>query len=132
VPLVEQLRADPSRLGLSSSVSGFLVKQAFGIWQAAPPAGGFRHEDVTVEVAERTEEVTVVDTTGSAVGGTIASATVDVVDGRPARAVALVDLPDGTRTIAGSVEDELAAALVAADPIGWPVHVAADGTFTTA
>lgn len=131
VPLVEQLRQDPSRPGLSSSVSGFLVKQAFGIWQAAPPIAGFRHEDVTVEVAERTDEVAVVDTTGSTVTGTIATATVDVVDGEPFRAVALVDLPDGTRTIAGSIDGDLAAALVAADPIGWPVHVAADGTVTT-
>lgn len=131
VPLVEQLRADPSRPGLSSSVSGFLVKQAFSVWQASPPGGGFRHEDVTATVAERTEEVAVVDTTGTAVTGAIATATVDVVDGEPARAVALVDLPDGTRTIAGSTDGELAALLVAADPIGWPVRVAADGTFTT-
>lgn len=132
VPLVEQLREDPSRPGLSSSVSGFLVKQAFSVWQAGPPSGAFRHEDVTVGVAERAEEVVVVDTTGSSADGSIASATVDHVDGRPARAVALVDLPDGTRTIAGSVDGELAAALVAADPIGWPVHVGADGTFTAA
>ena len=121
----------PRPPGLSSSVSGFLVKQAFSIWQAAPPAGGFRHEDVTAAATERfvaDQVVDVVDTTGTAVTGTVVTATVDHTDGDPARGVALVDLPDGTRTIAVTFDANAATALVDADPIGWPVAVSADGT----
>ena len=131
VPLVEQLRADPTRPGLSSSVSGFLVKQAFSIWQAAPPTEGFRHEDVTAAATERFEVDQVVDvvaTTGTTVTGTVVTATVDHTDGVPTRGVALVDLPDGARTIAVTFDAPAAQALVDADPIGWPVAVTADGT----
>lgn len=135
VPLVEQLREDPGRPGLSSSVSGFLVKQAFGIWQASPPADPYRHEDVTVVVAELANEVEVVDTTagaGSIVAGTVATATVDIADGEPARTVALIDLPDGTRTIANATDPSIGHAFVDTDPIGRPVAIGPDGTFVPA
>ncbi len=129
VPLVELLRADPSRPGLSSSISGFLVKQAFSVWQAAPPHHRFRHDDVTSTVAASTDEVRVVDTTGRSTGGLVATATVDVVDARPSRAVALVDLADGTRTIAESTDPDVAAALIDEDPIGRRVLIAGDSSF---
>jgi acetyl-CoA C-acetyltransferase len=134
VPLVEQLREDPSRPGLSSSVSGFLVKQALSVWQAAPPTGPYRHEDVTVAVAQVAADVEVVDTTiaGSLVTGVVATATVDIADGEPARAVALVDLPDGTRTIANSFDPDVGRAFMAADPIGRPVAIGPDATFVPA
>lgn len=138
VPLVEQLREDPTRPGLSSSVSGFLVKQAFSIWQAAPPASPFRHEDVTVATAEVAEDVAVVDTTVTASvtravkAGIVVSATVDIVDGAPARAVALVDLSDGTRTIVTSTDPTVGEAFVSADPIGRPVAIGPDATFVPA
>jgi acetyl-CoA C-acetyltransferase len=134
VPLIEQLREDPSRPGLSSSVSGFLVKQAFSVWQAAPPTDAYRHEDVTVAVAEVADEVEVVDTTvaGALVTGTVATATVDIADGQPSRAVALVDLPDGTRTIANTVDPAIGLAFMAADPIGLAVAIGPDGTFVAA
>jgi acetyl-CoA C-acetyltransferase len=132
VPLVEQLREDPTRSGLSSSVSGFLVKQAFSIWQAAPPADPFRHEDVTVVVAELADEVEVVDTTGLLLTGTVVTATVDIADGEPARTVALVDLVDGTRTIATALDAEVGQAYVDSDPIGRTVAIGPDGTFVPA
>ena len=138
VPLVEQLREDPTRPGLSSSVSGFLVKQAFSIWQAAPPAERFRHEDVTMAVAQVADEIEVVDTTitasttGALVTGVVATATVDVTDGEPARTVALVDLADGTRTIATTTDPDVGGAFIATDPIGRPVAIGPDGTFVPA
>ncbi len=37
VALTDLLRADPSAIGLSTSVSGMLTKQGLGLWSATPP-----------------------------------------------------------------------------------------------
>jgi acetyl-CoA C-acetyltransferase len=124
VELVRRLRAEPGSFGLSTSVSGFLVKQGFSIWSTEPPERGVREEDVSDQVAAATATVPVVAEGGP---GTIASYTVDGAPAAPERAVALVDLPGGRRTIAVSTDADLARELLAADPIGTSVRVDADG-----
>jgi len=105
--MVPMLRADPPAVGLSSSVSGFLVKQGFGLWSATPPttARPFRHLDVSEAVAAITgrcdvdqnhpEGISAEEVPGASV---IASTVVHHRSG-PARTVAIVDLPSGARTI---------------------------------
>jgi acetyl-CoA C-acetyltransferase len=125
VELARRLRHDAvaGAFGLSSSVSGFLVKQGFGLWSTSAPARGFRSIDVSAEAAERAgpEKVLDADARGAA---TIATYTVDFADGRPARSVVLADVDadagdgDGARTIAESRDPSVAEALMARDPIG--------------
>jgi len=45
--LMGRLRADPGSLGLASGIGGYMSTHAWGIYSTAPPAGGFRYEDVT-------------------------------------------------------------------------------------
>ncbi|MEZ5141579.1 MAG: hypothetical protein R2726_03535 [Acidimicrobiales bacterium] len=116
--MVPQLRGEPSRLGLSTSVSVVVTKQGFGLWGASPPTGGFRHEDCTRAVAvAAAPEVRPVDA-GFAGVGTVASWTVTYDGLEPARAVAIVDTPDGARTIAESRDRELAS-VMAGDRDDW-------------
>lgn len=127
VELVRCLRAEPGAVGLSSSVSGFLVKQGFGLWSTTPAPGGFRAEDVSDEVAVRTVTVPVVPDGGD---GVVATFTVDGALGAPDRTVAIVDLAGGRRTIATSTDPDLGRSFVAADPIGTPVRVDDAGTLS--
>src|SRR5699024_1019207 len=48
--LVDQLRNDPGTYGLVTANSGYLSKQAIGIYSTEPPAGGFRRDDVQGEI----------------------------------------------------------------------------------
>ena len=127
VELAQRLRGIPTRIGLSSSVSVSLVKQGFSTWSATPSDRGFISQDVSDEVARVTPTVNLVDHSGS---GTIATWTIDYAHGIPSRSVAFIDLHNDTRTIASSLEPEVAEALLAADPIGARVEVADGGTFT--
>lgn len=125
VELVERLRRDPGSRGMSTSVSGFLVKQGFSIWSTDPPERGARGLDVSQEVARATETVPVTEATGP---GTIVTWTVDFAGGQPSRSVAVVDLDRGPRTIASSPDPDVAGALLAGDPIGARVVVGDGGS----
>ncbi len=152
VVLVRRLRADPGSFGLSTSVSGFLVKQGFSIWSTDAPRAGFRRADVTAETATATETVEVVDLAAipdaaagpapaaaahaaarPAVTATIASWTVDFAAGDPSRAVVIADLAgegvERRRTIVESRELTTIEALLAADPVGRVILVRG-GEFT--
>ncbi len=105
--MVPRLRIDPAAVGLSSSVSGFLVKQGFGLWSATPPVSGraFRHLDVTADVAGSTAPRPV-DANHPAdrpaydiAGASVIAATVVHDRSGPARTVSILDLPSGARTI---------------------------------
>jgi acetyl-CoA C-acetyltransferase len=129
VELAHRLRGDAAReaFGLSTSVSGFLVKQGFGVWSSAPPRHGFRAEDLTAPVAATTPALRVVaDADGAAV---VVSFTVDVVGGEPSRTVVIADVPDGTRTIAANDDADLARRWMTVDPIGTDIDVRG-GAFT--
>jgi len=136
VELVRRLRTDgDAGYGLSSSVSGFLVKQGFSVWSARPPGRGFLSDDVTTRVAER---ATTVDVVGDAHGpGSIATFTVDFAAGEPVRSVVLADVVDAAtpqrraRTIVEHRDPAVARALMAEDPIGRAVHLQ-DGAFELA
>lgn len=130
VTLAERLRDDPGSLGLSTSVSGFLVKQGMSVWGSAPPDRGLRVQDVSAQAAATTPTCAVVGDPagpGGAEGGDgpgrVASWTVAHEGGVPVRVVALVDRLDGTRTIAESSEPELVGTWVEGDRVGTAVRV---------
>ncbi|MFN8038254.1 MAG: hypothetical protein U0Q07_03490 [Acidimicrobiales bacterium] len=109
VAMVPALRDDPARPGLSTSVSGMLTKQGFGVWAAHPPSDGLRVADVTGEVAARTTVRRVAPTMAGAV--TVASWTVTYDGTTPARLVVVAEDDDGTRTIAEARDPEVVGAV---------------------
>ena len=121
--MVPALRDDPTRPGLSTSVSGMLTKQGFGVWAARPPAAGLRVADVTAEVAARTTARPV----DPALAGpaSIVSWTVTYDGTTPARLVVVAEADDGTRTIAESRSPEVVAAVAGdvVDLVDRPVTV---------
>ncbi|MBI2704280.1 MAG: acetyl-CoA acetyltransferase [Actinobacteria bacterium] len=127
VRLAHRLRETPSGLGLSSSVSGVLTKQGFGIWSGLPPRAGFRHTDCTGEVAAVDQAVAIVDS----LEGTarIASWTVVHDRGQPAVAVAVVESDGEERTVVSTADADVVSAMLEGDWIGRPVR-ARTGDFT--
>ncbi len=97
VTLVRRLRDDPAALGLSSSVSGFLVKQGFSIWSTTPPLNEHTVVDVSEPVADVDRPARVDPrVTGEA---RVITYTVEHAGGMPTRLVAVCETPDGTRTL---------------------------------
>jgi hypothetical protein len=102
------------------------MKQGYSAWSTTPPARGFVVDDVAEAVRVHTDTVAVV---GSGGLGSIASWTVDYDAGVPSRSVALVDLANGSRTIAVANDPDTAIALLSRDSIGRSVTVSDDGAF---
>jgi acetyl-CoA C-acetyltransferase len=117
-----------SRAGhaLVSCVSGLYTKQGFTLWSSAPPARPFAVVDVTEQVRAAEPELPVA--TVSSGKGSIAGCTVLYEAGVPTRAVAVVDLEDGTRTTCGSSDSAVIDALLTEEGVGRPV-VLLDGDF---
>lgn len=100
--MIELMRAGGGTHGLVSSVSGYLNKQAFGVWSTTPAPGGFGFADVTDEVAGLMPPRRVVDTwEGEA---SVCGYTVMYHGDQRVCGVALLDLPDGARTLASTLE----------------------------
>jgi acetyl-CoA C-acetyltransferase len=120
VTLARQLREEPTALGLSTSVSGMLTKPGAGLWSATPPAAAFQHDDVTEAARMVTGTKPLApDATGP---GSIAGATVLHGADGPRATVAIVDLPDGSRTVA-------VGAVGAPVDAGDPVTLVAPGAY---
>lgn len=132
--LVPRLREEPMSVGLSSSVSGFLVKQGFGLWSATPGAsasdpGAFVHEDVSAaaEAADDAPRPVDAEHVGPA---EVVSWTVDHQSGEPFRAVVVCDTPSGARTLASTGDTAVCVAMLDGDWTGQPVSVRRDGSFS--
>lgn len=114
--------------GLVTSVSGMLTKQAYGLWsaQAGKP---FVFTDVTDEVAQLSPAKQVLAAySGEA---TIAGITVNYQGEHPARAIAIVDIDDNTRSVAYSEDAVLMASVISEEWVGRRVQLA-DGVFRPA
>jgi acetyl-CoA C-acetyltransferase len=127
VRMVQVLREHPGEPGLVTAISGMITKQGVSVWSTEPPAAGYRYDDVSEASAAATGTVPVVDPVDAR--GTVLSFTVTADTEGPARAIALVDLGDGTRALAVADDRALAGSLVATDAIGAPAVVTADGSF---
>jgi acetyl-CoA C-acetyltransferase len=121
-------RPDSNATALVSCVSGIYTKQGFIIWSRSMPKDGFKLVDVTAEVEAGERLLPVVEACGI---GTIVGYTVLHDRGRPSRAVAVVSLDTGDRTVAFSESQAVMADLVEREGVGRSVRVE-DGLFTLA
>ena len=108
-----------------TAVSGLLTKQGVSLWACEPGDRGFGYADVSAE-AERAEAPREVATEGAG-AGEIAGYTVVHGPNAAPRTVAIVDRDDGRRSLAESVDPELARRGTEEEFAGTRVRVAADG-----
>ena len=128
VTLASRLRADPSALGMVTTVSGMLSKPGLAVWAAAPPPSDRPPmvADLGPETVAATEVVPVVAEAPAEAGATVVSFTViyggpDGTD--PVRTAVVADLVDGVRT-AATCEDAATARLALTEGlIGRDVRV---------
>ncbi len=120
--LAEHIRSKPGSLGMVTTVSGVLTKQGFALWGADPNPNGYQFIDVTpqVEAVANPKEV-VPDYGGPA---TIAGYTVMYERKEPHRGVAVVDLPDGRRSIAYTDDEQVMSTMEREEFCGRDVTVA--------
>ncbi|MDP6377836.1 MAG: hypothetical protein QF921_10335 [Pseudomonadales bacterium] len=120
--LVRHLRNKPHSRGMVTTVSGLLTKQGFGIWGTDPNPNGYQFVDVTDAVAAATDErVVVPNYVGAA---TVAGYTVLYDREGPQRSVAIVDLPDGKRSIAHTDDVGLMTTMQSEEFCGMTVQIA--------
>jgi acetyl-CoA C-acetyltransferase len=118
--MAELLRARAGARGMVTSVSGLLTKQGIGLWSTDPGPGGFRFIDVTERVAADNPPLEVVD--GHDGEATVAGYTVLYHGGERQRAVAMVDLPQGRRTVVWDDDPALMAEMERREYCGETVH----------
>ena len=131
--LADRLRHDPGAMGMVTSVSGMLTKPAVALWSTDPHddtlASGppLRSFDVTDEALAAIATCPV-DATATGPGRIVAH-TVIHDRGEPSRAVAVVQLDRGVRTVAVDADADRARATVAHDRVGQRVRVTDAGVF---
>jgi acetyl-CoA C-acetyltransferase len=125
----QRLTTSDAHAALVSSVSGLYTKQGALVITADAPPVPFETIDVTDAVAGEEPPLPVVlDAQGVA---RVAAYTVVFEGDRPERAIVVVDLADGSRTVARSHDHDLMALVLTDDFIGAEV-VVRDGMFTAA
>lgn len=116
VKMAQLLRDAPTEVGLVTSVSGMLTKQACALWSASPGEGGWAFADVTEQVRQSTQLCELVaQYDGLAI---VAGYTVLYQGDTPWRGVAVFDLPDGKRTAAYTEDTALIDRLMADEQCG--------------
>jgi acetyl-CoA C-acetyltransferase len=135
VTMGRRLRAEPSELGLVTTVSGMLSKPGLAVWSGRPPDTDGRSgllADLALEGSAATDVVPVVDSPPETSPATVVSFTVTYggdEGAAPVRTAIVADLPDGVRT-AATCEDAATARLAVAEGlIGRAVDVK-DTTFS--
>lgn len=115
------------RTALVTCVSGLYTKQGLTVLAVAPPAQPFSVQDVTAEV-DALEPALPVDDQAEG-PGTVVAATVVYRRDEPARALAVIDLAGGSRTMAGCLDPAVVDRFTVDEPVGLPV-VVGDGSFS--
>lgn len=105
VRMAQLLRQNPHEIGLVTTVSGLLTKQACALWSATPGADGWACADVTEQVHRESEVCNLVAQYSGT--GLVAGYTVLFQGSNAWRAVAVFDLPEGSRTVAYSEDGQL-------------------------
>ena len=124
--MAQLLRQSPQEIGLVTTVSGMLTKQACALWSATPNPGGWLYADVTERVRQASEVCELVaDYTGD---GPVAGYTVLYQGSDPWRAVAVFDIAGGRRTVAYSEDPEIIQMMMAGECCG-EVFALRDGQF---
>ena len=123
VKMAQLLRESPLEVGLVTTVSGMLTKQACALWSATANPGGWLYADVTEQVRQASEVCELVaDYSGE---GTVAGYTVLYQGSEPWRAVAVFDIPGGRRTVAYSEQPEIIQMMMAGECCGEVFALAA-------
>lgn len=125
--MAELLRQQPGSKGLVTSVSGMLTKQGFGVWSTEPNPAGFGFADVTAEA--RTEAPPIELVAADAGEGEVVGCTVLFHGDNPLRAVAVVTLDSGKRTVAYNDEAAVMAEMMSSEYCGRRVTIG-DGRFS--
>lgn len=122
VAMVEHLRARPGTRGLVTALSGLVNKPGLTVFSTEPDRP-LIVADLGDAAATATPTAPVV--TGASGSATVAAYTVLYDDGIPARVPAVLDLPDGTRTVATDADPAAARTATTEELVG--VTVAVDG-----
>jgi len=128
VKMAQVLRRDPGSVGMVNAVSGILNKQGVSLWSSAEPPQPYAHEDVSSE-AERAAGAAELVEKGDG-PGRVAGYTVLFEGERPASAVFICDLEDGTRALAST--PEFAERGTREELCGRELRLAADGSIDLA
>jgi acetyl-CoA C-acetyltransferase len=123
--MADHIRGGSSTTGLVTGVSGLLTKPGITVWSASP-GDGFRSADVTAAAQERTAVRPFVDGTGTA---TVVGATVNHYRRDAAKALAVVEFEDGSRSVAACDDAEVIGAFEEDNPVGSRVTVTETGRF---
>ncbi|WP_372764191.1 acetyl-CoA acetyltransferase [Litorivivens sp.] len=125
--MAELLRGQPGKKGYVTSVSGMLTKQGFGVWSTEPNPNGFGFADLTAEARAEAPPLELVKVDAGA--GKIVGCTVLFQGDNPWRAVVVVTLPDGKRTVAYSENADLMADAMKEEFVGRTAQLK-DGVFS--
>jgi acetyl-CoA C-acetyltransferase len=124
--LVQRLREDPRAYGIVTAVGWYLTKHAVGVYSARPPSKLF--ESLEPRPRHPPARRVLNDYAGPA---TLEAYTVAYRrDGSPEAAIISALTARGERTLIRTPEPEILDALLAEDPIGWAISVAADRRVT--
>jgi acetyl-CoA C-acetyltransferase len=119
--MVPRLRADPSALGLITTVCGLLTMPGLAVWSATPDHRPPLLSDLADEAAAATETMPVVDEHhGPAV---VVSGTVSYAGMEPARTYVVADIDGGRRCVASGDAPGLAGAVLAGKLIGTEIEI---------
>jgi len=119
--MVPRLRAEPTSLGLITTVCGLLTKPGLAVWAATPDGRPPLLRDLAAEAAAMTGSVPVIDEYhGTA---TVVSGTVGYEGMEPVRTYVVADADDGRRCIATSDDSALAALALDGGLIGTDVRI---------
>ena len=118
--VVGRVRAEPTSLGLVTTVSGLLTKPALAVWSTEPGPG--------LLVGDLADDAAAVTGRRASVGqhhgtATVATATVTYTGDEPAGAFVIADVDPGTRWVGTSTDFELLAAVRTGDLPGRRVRV---------
>jgi acetyl-CoA C-acetyltransferase len=127
VATAERIRAGHSDHALVTGVSGMLMKPGIHVWSSSPPSEGFRSADVT-DAALR-DTATRPMATNERGQATVVAATVTYDRGQAPTARAVLEFPDGGRTVASSTSEADIDLVQQSDPIGAVVNVLEPGRF---
>jgi acetyl-CoA C-acetyltransferase len=131
VAIAERLRAGDADAGLVTGVSGLLTKPGLHVWSSSPSPDGFRSADVSDLALRDTATRPVARPTADDERGpsTVVAATVSYDRGQPPCARAVLELDDGTRTVASSTNEADVDLVQQGDPVGARVNVLGPGRF---
>ena len=127
--MAQLLRRGHAQVGLQSSISGIMTKQAFGIWARTPAANGFSLRDVTRDAGKNLPPRVVVQ--GYHGNGVVAGYTVLHEHGQAPRALVLADTAGGCRALAWNTDAALIDRIEQHEFCGAPIALQ-DGVFTAA